>query len=165
MLIHTYYMFAYSHPMFSNVLRSDSDQKSMIDYFRLIGWKTIYFFSIIDFRSFNFGMIEWLFFFHPDFFWFFTNEYAKWQYATLKKLKEKFHSRFSIYFLLLLLTVSLDWFLATNWSIFKTDWSINRLIDQSIFRSFSTDQSNFSIFLNDRSLIKIDQKIINDRDH
>ncbi len=43
--------------------RSDSDQKSMIDLFRLIGRKTIDFFfnhgiSIIDFRSLNFGMIE-----------------------------------------------------------------------------------------------------------
>ncbi len=47
----------------SSFRSSDSDQKSMIDLFRLIGRKTIdYFFdhgiSIIDFRSLNFGMIK-----------------------------------------------------------------------------------------------------------
>ncbi len=56
---------------------NDSDQKSMIDHFRLIGWKTIDFF----FRSWNFDnrfsiiqfwneqMIDFFRFF-PDFFFF-----------------------------------------------------------------------------------------------
>ncbi len=30
---------------------SDSDQKSMIDHFLLIGWKTVNFFSIMEFQS------------------------------------------------------------------------------------------------------------------
>ncbi len=100
------------------------------------------FISIIDFQSLNFGMIKWSIFlnFFPIFFFliFFTNEYAKWQYATLEKPKEKFHSRFSIYFLSLLLTVSLINFFETDFSIFLV-----QLINQSIDRSI-----NFSIFFN-----------------
>ncbi len=124
----------------SREFRSDSDQKSMIDYFRLIGWKTIDFFSIMEFRSLNFGMIKWSIFsdffrIFPDFLWFFflTSEYAKWKHATLQTPKEKFPFHFSIYLLLLLRTVSLDQFFETDWSINQSFFDLFQLINQ-IFR-------------------------------
>ncbi len=63
---------------------------------------------------------------------------------------------------------SVDW--SIDWSILfrPINWFfrvINRLIDQSIFWSFLTNQSSYSIFLNDQWSIKIDQTILNEWDH
>ncbi len=93
---------------------SDSDQKSMIDHFRLIGWKTIDFFFEHGISIIQFWNDRMIYFFPIFFLIFFTSEYAKWQYVTLEKPKEKFYSRFSINFLFLLLTVSFDRFFETN---------------------------------------------------
>ncbi len=117
------------------------------------------FFSIMKFRSsiFNHSILEWsndLFFnFFPIFFDFFYQWICQVNHMQHWKSQKK---KFTLFFYLFIVTVT-D---CIAWSIF---W--DRLIDQSIFWSFSTDQSNFSIFKNDQSSIKIDRKIINDRDH
>ncbi len=90
----------------------------MLNHFRLIGWKTInFFFLIIDFRSLNFGMIDFLSAFFFNFFLIFFFFY-QWicQVATCNIAEAK--RKISLSFFYLLLIVSLDQF-------FETDWSIN----------------------------------------
>ncbi len=73
--------------------RSDSDQKSIIDHFRLIGPKTIdFFFSITEFQSsiFDHSIFEWSIF----------SIFLQWTHSNMQK-KPKWKWKFVSFFVLL----------------------------------------------------------------
>ncbi len=114
---------------------SDSDQNSMIDHFRLIGWLENYqfFFSIMEFRSsiFNHSVLEWsndrFFSIKKNFFLPMNMPSGNMQHWKSQKKNFTlvflfiFCYRYWLYHLIDFLR-QIDWF-------FQTDWSINQFFN------------------------------------